>query len=69
MKVLYLSYFAEPNTFERICNANLDPSVARQNYDEALLKNLLSGEIIPQENVEVVSYLPYNESLGDVPNE
>ena len=69
MKVLYLSYFAEPTTFEKICEAGLDPSVARQNYDEALLKNLLSGEILPQEDVEIVSYLPYNSQLGEVPLE
>lgn len=67
MKILYLSYFAKPNTFDRLCEAGLEPSVARQNYDEALLKNLLSGKMISQENIEVISYLPYSDSLGNVP--
>lgn len=66
MKILYLSYFSSPKIFEKICEANLDPSVARQKFDLMLLENLLSNEILPSSDVEIVSYLPYNEKLGEV---
>ena len=69
MKILYLSYFAASKTFDKICEAKLDPSVARQNYDEVLIKNLLSNESISADDIEIVSYLPYSDEMGEVPNE
>lgn len=69
MKILYLSYFAAPKIFDEICEAKLEPSVARQNYDEVLIKNLLSNESISTDDIEIISYLPYTDTLGKVPNE
>ena len=69
MKILYLSYFAAPQIFDKICAANLDPSVARQNYDEVLIRNLLSSEHISFDDIEIISYLPYDNQLGKVPDE
>lgn len=67
MKILYLSYFAAPELFSQLCEAKLDMSVARQNYDICMLNNLLSGELIDPDDLEIVSYLPYNQAVHQKP--
>ena len=68
MKLLYLSYFADPKTFDNICKAGLSPSEARQSYDTALINNLLQYDRA-ELDLEIISYLPYNDTLGEVPTE
>ena len=68
MKILYLSYFSSPEVFQKISDAGLCPSEARQNYEAALIKNLLADPERARD-LTVVSYLPYCKALGKVPSE
>ena len=46
MKLLYLGYFSSPGVFQKLENAGLDPSTARQNYELGFLHSIIEEELL-----------------------
>ena len=65
MKLLYLGYFSSPGVFQKLENAGLDPSTARQNYELGFLHSIIEEELLKKEDLTIVSYLPRNDKLED----
>lgn len=63
MKLLYLGYFSSPGVFQKLENAGLEPSMARQNFDLGFLHSIIKKQLLPKDDIKIVSYLPRNDKL------
>ena len=63
MKILYLSYLTEAEVFNRIFEAGLEPSVARQKFETAFMSALLDSKNIKKEDITIISCVPYNAKV------
>ena len=63
IKLLYVGYYIDDAEFEGMIRNGLESSPARQNFESRLLHEI--QRIIPQDDWEIVSYLPTNTTDGE----
>lgn len=63
MKILYLSYLTDADTFDKVFAGGLEPSVARQKFEITFIESLLGNPDTKSEDINIVSFVPYNENV------